>query len=293
MRLGRFWGIEIYLNPFFVALLALFFVSGLLVRGIIAFAVVLVHEFVHAIVAKRLGVTLYDVELMPFGGVARVGTELAVDPRREMCIAMAGPASNMVMFALGVAMKNYGLWHADLGPFFLQCNLLVAAFNLLPALPMDGGRVYRAYLASRIGIKQATYQAARMGQIFAVLIAIAGGLGIWGGYCGLDIPVTALFLFYAATRERSMAPYLFMQLIMRKQEELTQDGVLLANQLVAIENIPLGQLIRPFVPSRFHLVVVLDRHWQYLGTVTESAIIDALLKRGADIPVGDLISSVK
>jgi len=202
MRLGRLMGVDLYLNPFFVALLALFFVAGVLGRGLVAFGVVLVHEMAHALAARRLGVSLDDVELLPFGGVVRAGAELAVDPVREIYIAAAGPASNLVMFGMGVAAKNYGLWHTDLGPFFLQCNLLVAAFNLLPALPLDGGRIYRACLSGRMGIGRATYRAARLGQFWAVIIAVAGALGMWAGYCGLDIPVTALFLLYAATREQ-------------------------------------------------------------------------------------------
>lgn len=289
MRLGRFLGVDLYINPFFVALLALFFVAGVLGRGLIAFGVVLVHELTHAVVARRLGVTLKEVELLPFGGVARMGNELTVDPVREIYIALAGPASNIVMFALGIGLKNYGLWHADLGPFFLQCNLLVAGFNLLPALPLDGGRVYRAYLAGRVGIKHATYQAARLGQIFAICIVIVGILGIWTGCCGLDIPITALFLIFAATRERSTAPYLFMQLIMHKHEEMNRQGILPVTQLVAMENISLDQVIRPFVPRRFHLVTVLDSQWQYKGTVTETAIIDALMHRGPNVLVGELI----
>lgn len=118
MRLGRVLGVNIYLNPFFLGLLALYFVAGVLDRGLVAFGVVLVHEMAHALMANRLGISSNEVELLPFGGVARAGTELQVDPLRETYTALAGPASNLAMFALGVALKNYGLWHADLGPFF-------------------------------------------------------------------------------------------------------------------------------------------------------------------------------
>ncbi|KAF1085617.1 putative zinc metalloprotease Rip3 [Sporotomaculum syntrophicum] len=289
MRLGRILGVDIYLNPFFLALLALFFVAGVLDRGLVAFGVVLVHEMAHSLMANRLGIPAHEVELLPFGGVARAGTELQVDPVRETYTALAGPVSNLAMIAFAIALKNYGLWHADLGPFFLQCNLLMAFFNLLPALPLDGGRIYRSYLAARIGITPATYRAARLGQVFAVIIAVFSVLGVWWGACGVDILVTALFLFYAATRERSAAPYLFMQLLMRKHQELLREGVLPVKQLVAIENVPLGQLMQSFLPRRFHLVTVLDKQSQYLGTVTESSIIDSLMHRGSNVPVGELI----
>jgi len=289
MRLGRFWGIEYSLNPFFLALLGLFFVAGVLDRGLIAFGVVLVHETAHALVAKRLGVPVEEVELLPFGGVARTGVELSVHPMREIYVAAAGPASNLALFSLGVALKNYGIWHEGLGPFFLQCNLLVALFNLLPGLPLDGGHIYRALRAQRDGIARATYKAAGLGQFIALVVMFAGAAGIWAGYCGLDIPVTALFLFYAATRERQESPHLFLRMLRFKNEELDREGVLPVIQMATVENVPLGMLVRPFVPRRYHLVTVLDSQHRYLGTVTETAVIDALLQRGASTKVGDLL----
>lgn len=290
MRLGRLWGIDYHLNPFFLALLVLFFVAGVLDRGLIAFGVVLVHETAHALVASRLGVTADRVELLPFGGVARTGPELAVHPVREIYVAAAGPASNLAMFGMGVALKNYGVWHDGLGPFFLQCNLLVALFNLLPALPLDGGRIYRALRAEREGIAGATFKAAGMGQFIAVVILLAGVSGMWAGYCGLDIPVTALFLLYAATRERLESPYLFMRMLRNKHEELKREGVLPVAQFAALESVPLGRLVRPFVPRRFHLVTVLDRQQRCRGTVTETAVIDALLQEGAHVTLGELLN---
>ncbi|MFZ5592344.1 MAG: M50 family metallopeptidase, partial [Bacillota bacterium] len=189
MFLGRLWGVGIYVNPFFLLLLGLFFVAGVLVKGLIAFGIVLVHELAHCLTARRLGIPADEVELLPFGGVTRMGSELVREPDREMLVAVAGPASNLVLTMLGIAAKNYGFWHHELGPFFLQCNLLIAAFNILPALPLDGGRVYRAYLARRLGVARATRRAARMGQWWGALVCLAGAAGVILGYSGRDIPV--------------------------------------------------------------------------------------------------------
>jgi stage IV sporulation protein FB len=286
--LGNFYGVDIYLNYFFLGLLALFFVAGVLVKGLLAFAIVLAHEFAHVATARRLGVPAGEVELLPFGGVSRIGGDLVMDPRREICVAAAGPASNLAMILLAVAGKNYGLWHDDLGPFFLQCNILIALFNMLPALPLDGGRVYRAYLARRMGIREATHRAAAAGQFWAMVIATLGALGIIFEIAGLDILITAMFLFYAASRERGQAAYLFVRHLMHKKEELARAGVLPAEHLVAVESTPLGDIVKPFVPQKFHLVLVLDRSYRYMGVVTEAEILDRLLEGGADLTVGSL-----
>ena len=288
MRIARLMGIDIYLNVFFLGLLGLFFLAGVAGKGLIAFAVVFCHELAHAAIARRLAVPVMEVELLPFGGVTRMGGEMVLAPAQESYIAVAGPASNLVMATLGLALKNYGFWSDDLSPFFLQCNLLIAAFNLLPALPLDGGRVYRAYLATKIGIRDATYRAAGLGQIWAVFIILFGSFGLIFSYAGLDILFTGLFLFFAATREKGMAPYLFVRHLAQKKGDLIKARVLPARPLVVMENVPLGEVVRPFLPQKYHLVLVLDNQWRCKGVVTEAQIIDGLLTYGFDLPVGKL-----
>lgn len=289
MKVGHINGVNINLNNGFLALLGLFFIAGVLGKGLIAFSVVLIHEMAHIKVARMFGVNVSEVELLPFGGVSRIGGEVVSDPAKEVYVAAVGPATNLLLFGLGIALKNNGLWHNDLGPFFLQCNLMVAAFNLLPALPLDGGRVYRAYLARRVGFRQATYRAAWWGQFWGVAIVLGGAMGLAAGISGLDIVVTGLFILYAATNEKSLAPYHFVRHLSRKKSELSSSGVLPGEPLVSFDTVRLGDVTRLFVPKRFHLVLLLDKDYHYRGVVSEAQIVDALLKDGMDIPVGSLL----
>ena len=178
MKIGRVYGIDLCVNIWFLMQLGLFFVAGILDKGLILFAVVLVHEVAHTVIARRLGVRVLAIELLPFGGVAKLGSELALDTKKEMAIAVAGPLANLIMIGLALGFRSYGLWDEELGNFFLQCNLLLLIFNLLPALPLDGGRILRAYWARWIGLKQATYLCAVMGQAWAVIITLLGSLGL-------------------------------------------------------------------------------------------------------------------
>ena len=288
MKIGRFLGINIYLNPFFLALLGLFFVAGIMDKGLIAFGVVLVHEFAHSIAAKKLGVPVADVELLPFGGVTRMGGDMPVSPVKEIYIAAAGPVANLFLFLGGLALKNNGIWDDSLGPFFLQSNIIIAAFNILPALPLDGGRVYRAYLSGKIGVKNATYRAAGLGQVWAVIIVLAGAAGLALGWTGLDVLITGLFLFYAATRERTAAPFLFMRQMMHKKDDLAEEGVMPALGLVVREDATLGEVVRLFRPKRFHFVAVFSREMKLKCVLPENRIIDGLFSFGFDHPVGQI-----
>ncbi|MBM7854522.1 stage IV sporulation protein FB [Desulfohalotomaculum tongense] len=288
MKIGRVYGIDMYVNGWFLFQLSLFFVAGILDKGLILFGVVLVHEIAHTIVAMRLGVRVLEVELLPFGGVARLGSELALNTQKEMAVAVAGPFSNLALIALALGFRNYGLWNEELGPFFLQCNMMLAGFNLLPALPLDGGRVVRAYLARWMGLKEATYLCSGMGQAWAVLITSLAVMGLLLGISGLDILILGLFIFYAATREKSAAPYLFVRQLTEKKRQLAEAGVMPAETVVSLAEVPLREVIKPFVPRKFHFVVVLGSDMRYLTLISEIEVVDALLTHGMDYPVGQV-----
>lgn len=288
MKVGRVYGIDLYINGWFIFHLSLFFIAGLLDKGLILFGVVLLHELAHTVTAMRYGIKVLEIELLPFGGVARLGSELALNPRKESIVALAGPLTNLLLIALALAARNYGFWHEELGPFFIQCNALLATFNMLPALPLDGGRVLRAYLARSIGLRQATYFCIALGQGGAVLITTLATLGLMLGVSGLDLLILGLFVFYTATREKKTAPYLFVRQLTQKKSELVEMGVLPAEMVVSLANVPLRDVIIFFVPQKFHLVVLLNQDYQCQGIISETEVVDALLDKGMDYPVGNL-----
>lgn len=289
MKVCTVSGVQIHLNNIFLALLGLFFVAGVLAKGLIAFSIVLLHELAHVAAARRLGVNVADVELLPFGGVCRIGGEVVLDPAREVLVASAGPAANLLLAGFGTALRGYGLWDDQLTSFFIQSNLLIASFNLLPALPLDGGRVFRAYLARRVGFKEATYKAARLGQFWGVSIVLLGAAGLLLGISGLDILIAGSFLLYSATREKGLAPFHFIRHLTQKKLELVAAGVLPAEPLVSFDDVRLQDVTRAFIPQRFHVVILLDKDWQYRGVVSEAQIVDALFNKGMDINIGELL----
>lgn len=171
-----------------------------LVLSVALFGCVLLHELGHALVALSRGGRVSAITLMLLGGVSEL-YELPKTPRVEGAVAIAGP---LVSFAIGLV--SLGLWTmlaegpADLrfGLFYLgQINLVLGIFNLLPAFPMDGGRVLRALLATRLSRVDATRWAARTGYVFAALFVV---LGMMAGH--LLLALIGLFVWAGATAER-------------------------------------------------------------------------------------------
>ncbi len=165
------------------------------------FACVLLHEFGHALVARRFGIETKRITLLPIGGVAELERS-PQDPRAEMWIAAAGPAVNLVIAAVlslvGLttgALAGAGVVAVVFGGL-VWANLMLALFNLIPAFPMDGGRVFRAWAQRRWGRVRATQLAAKLGRWLAV------GFGAWGLFGGNPVlALVAVFVWFAAGRE--------------------------------------------------------------------------------------------
>ncbi len=191
INLFRIRGILLAVHGSFLLLLAYVAVDGWLDGGweqvawsvatlIAFFACVVLHELGHSLTAMRFGVGVRRILLMPIGGMAEFD-RIPRQPSRELLITLAGPAVNFVIAALlwplvGLGSGEYPATLTGFGQLLLQANLVMGSFNLLPVFPMDGGRIFRALLATRWPYLRATYWAATVGKVLALTGAL---VAIW------------------------------------------------------------------------------------------------------------------
>ncbi|MBI2186382.1 MAG: site-2 protease family protein [Acidobacteria bacterium] len=218
-KIGTFAGIDVYVHTTFLILIAwVAFAHWQTGHSVAAamegvafilalFGCVVLHEFGHALTARRFGIRTRDITLLPIGGLARL-ERMPDDPRQELWVALAGPAVNVVMAAaLFVLLQVTG----DVTPLgalsvtsgsFLErlmiVNVFLVGFNMLPAFPMDGGRVLRAILATRMDYTRATQFAANIGQGMAFLF------GLLGLFFNPFLVFIALFVWIGAGQEAAM-----------------------------------------------------------------------------------------
>jgi len=217
LKFGSVSGIDLFVHWTFLVMLAGIFgfyvYQGLTIIGALAgvglilsvFACVVLHELGHAFMARRFGIPTIDIIMYPIGGVARLA-RMPREPKQEFLIAIAGPAVNLaiagVLFLLGSALGTSLSASASFQPqanlisILMWLNIGLVLFNLIPAFPMDGGRVLRAGLASQMDYRNATHIASLIGQGLAFVF------GVYGIYSGMwTLPLVAGFVFMAARQE--------------------------------------------------------------------------------------------
>ena len=212
-KIAEVAGISINLHITFFLLIFLF--GRFFYLALILFFFVTVHELAHSLVAKRFGIQVKEITLLPIGGIASL-TGMPKKPAHELLISIAGPLTNVavvVLFYIPLRLfMGPDFFHSSFRAFFTGglpmqggkallawvywMNLMLAAFNLIPAFPMDGGRILRALLTERFGLRQATKVAVNIGIGFAILLAY---FGLTQG--SILTIVIALFIFIAASSE--------------------------------------------------------------------------------------------
>lgn len=289
MPLGSIFGISLRLHPLFLCLAIFCFLTGAGLEFLLICLIVLWHEFAHAFIGRRLGLQITGIELYPFGGIAKIEEQLELEPYVERRLAWAGPAANLALAGLGIILYARFEHGEKLLLFFIQANLVLALFNLLPALPLDGGRILRAYLAPLRGFRAATEQAALLGQILAVLLFAAGLVGLLHSYLNISLLVVAVFLFIAATKEKQHAVYSFLRSLGAKEHQLFKRGALRGAQLIVLEETRLIDVFRLFLPQRYHFIRVMDRTQRCHAEITEALLIRAAMQKGLDIPIKKIL----
>ncbi|HZF76343.1 MAG TPA: site-2 protease family protein, partial [Acetobacteraceae bacterium] len=292
--LGRVAGTEIRLHLTFLLLLAWIgfshyaqggtpaAVQGLLFISLL-FGCVLLHEFGHSLAARRYGVATPDITLLPIGGVARL-ERIPEKPSEELVVALAGPAVNVVIALLllvflgGIPDAAAAANPQDPGQGLVArlfwVNVSLVLFNLIPAFPMDGGRVLRALLALRVGNRRATEWAATIGQGVAFLLGL---YGLMGG--GPFLVFIALFVWLGAAAESQAV-----------QVREFSRGMMAADAMVTrFERLPvdarISEAVEALLQTEQRDFPVVDGAGRLRGVLTRECMIRALKESGPDLPV--------
>jgi stage IV sporulation protein FB len=284
--------IKIRIHPTFIGLLALCALSGLLARALLVFGMVILHETAHILAAKGFGIQTKSIELYPYGGTAVM--EDTFEGRRidESIIAFAGPAFSFLLFMVFQYLRWHGFIQGSWAFELVKVNFWLACFNLIPVLPLDGGRIVRAILAGNFGFVKTTRFLAAAGKILGGIFFV---MGFFFHALRIVIPEPALlivlgvFFWLGANKELLNAQIVFLKQLCRKKERLLSRGLMPSRSLTVNKDTLLLKVVNEFTPDHYSLVHVMGGKDRLERILSETQIVQGMLDNGLKIKISDLV----
>ena len=298
LKLGRFAGIDVFVHATFLLLIGWVGYShwvehgnwGEVLNGIFfilaLFLCVVLHEYGHALTARKYGIKTRDITLYPIGGVARL-ERMPEKPIEELWVALMGPAVNVVIAAMlfvyltmtngMVPISNLTVASGSFVERLMIVNISLVLFNLIPAFPMDGGRVLRALLAMRMDYVRATQVAANIGQGLALVF---GFIGLFSNPFLLFI---AFFVWIGASQEASMAQ------MKNSVSGIPVTRAMLTDFKTLSPRDNLSQVVALILSGSQHDFPVVDANGNVAGILDRDSFMRALTQYGQSAPVMNFI----
>ncbi|CAM3733594.1 M50 family metallopeptidase [Cohnella lubricantis] len=272
-------GTRIKLHPLFVLLMLLSIAAGQIAQIATLFGIVLLHELGHLAMALRFGWTVREIKLLPFGGVLEVEDAGGVPAREEALVAIAGPLQNVILAAFAWLATAFGWVDSRWADGFVQANAIIALFNLLPVMPLDGGKLMQTWMSLRIPYHRTLLWSMRISLLFS-FAAVAASLYplLRGGHVHLNLLMTGLFLAASNWTYRRNVPFVFLRFLVHRSRRADHrvDGGTLAQPIVISENRTPASVVKLLMRERYHLVYVM-RQGKIRRVVPEGQMIDGFL----------------
>lgn len=269
------------LHPLFILLLAAAALMGYIFELLTLFTIVLIHELGHVACAKAFGWKIKEVKLFPFGGVAETEEETFFPAWQEWLVAVAGPVQNGIMIGLALLAEYLGWTNIVWTQWFVQANTFIALFNLLPILPLDGGRMLQAMCSLWMGYYYHLLLGARIGILFSlVLVGWSIYPFITNGKLNLNLLLLSLFMLWVNRLEHKHIPYRFVRFLMHRPDKLRhwEQKAVSGRPIVTHKNNPLSSIMKRFRKDDYHIIYVIGDDGRIHRILPEQQLIEAYFR---------------
>jgi stage IV sporulation protein FB len=253
----------------------------------LTYAIAIIHEFSHVCVAKKLGIGINKIEIFPFGVTAQISETVVKKPHKEIIIAITGPISNIILAIIGRVELAYNIFPSELIQFFITINLAMLVMNLLPILPLDGGRIMRAIFTMNFGTVKAYNFSIKVTRILSIAAIFTGITILIFTKFNFSLLIIGVFLLSNTLAERNSSSLIAMRGIIYTQSKV--DNIMRGNSIVAKNTESARKLLKNFSYNHYSVVSVLDERMNIGGVLTESQIIDGLVEKGSRVKLSELI----
>ncbi|GAA0177345.1 M50 family metallopeptidase [Clostridium sediminicola] len=264
----------IKINKLFIPYIAVLLILGFKGNITVSLFFVILHEMVHYLVAKKYGFSGFYLEIKPIGTILNLKDLNDADPREDFIISISGPIFNiccgLVFFIINFFYKS------ELIYICFSTNIALGLFNLLPAFPLDGGRIFRDILAQKTLYKRANRITVKISMLFGILVIfIFSFLMLFGSY-NFSICVIGIFIIYASYKEKERIVYIIMADVIRKKTKFSEKGFI-ENKSISIHfKKDLLKAMSILDKNKYNIFYVLNEEMKLLDIIYEEELIKAL-----------------
>ena len=288
-KCGQLWlGEKVSINPLLILLLVTAYLGKYFTFFLISWVIAAVHEITHIMVGKRLGIEFSGISVQPFGMCARLKKPIIKSPTREIITALSGPICNFVIFLCCLLIKEYS--EKEYLDYTIFASASMGVINLLPCLPLDGGRVLRAILTIGSDAISAYQTTMRISRVVSLIILSVGVYLLLTATFQFSLILIGVFLVGNLCTEQKNISHQTLREILYCKEKLEPDKLNNASLLVANQSLPARVILRKLSYHKFYIVEVLDKNKNVVAHLTESRILESVLNNSVRITLGDIIN---
>lgn len=257
---------------------------------LLTYLIVLIHEMAHVVTALKLGVKPEKIVILPFGVTMQLQSYNIKCPKDEMKIAIAGPISNIIMGLISLGLFRYGLLSLELTQYLVTANCAIALINIVPALPLDGGRILRASLTESFGYVKAFNFTMLITKICAVLLCIGGIILLLLTHFNFSILIISAFLITNAVSEQRGSKLIMMREILYSRQKLCDSGIEKTGSVCIMRDTPARKALKFLTYNKYYMIHLIDEDMNVLASITETKLIEGLIHKGIRVKAGEIFN---
>lgn len=284
IKITRFF----YIHPLVFPLLLLAWFSGGFYTMLTAYAVVFVHEIFHLFATLLVRERVGSVIIMPFGMTLRLSARIIRHTGKEIFIALAGPFANVLMLLIADLIAPFYTNSPLSLSVFRFLNLSVLMLNLLPCLPLDGGRVLKAVLTRHLGYLSAASIMRHLSRILTVVLLMMGGLLLIISRLNVSLLLAASFLALHMTEEKKRNDYILMQELVYAKDKLRKHGLMRSRSICAVGSLPAKNVFKMLSYDSYYIIHIVDEKQNHLRPVTEAQVVNSILEKGWKVTLAEV-----
>ncbi|TXK84729.1 peptidoglycan DD-metalloendopeptidase family protein [Paenibacillus sp. N3.4] len=266
-------------HPLFTLIMIGSAITGYFLEAVTLFAIVLVHELGHLAAANGFGWRVREVQFLPFGGVVIVDELGTVPTREELLVALAGPLQHVWMILAALLMKGVGLGSISWWDYFIEANLMIGLFNLLPVMPLDGGKVLQSLLSYIMSYHNTILYSAWISMILSMMIIGISCIQLISGQLPLNMLVIGIFLLVSNWYAYRQLPYHFFRFLISRGYRVSQllsRGVL-AQPIIVTRQRTMADTLKLFMREKYHLIYVVNEKGRIQAILPEQQLVSGYL----------------